>query len=87
MKYEKENRFFKLTRSALQSYKKSDPLEKARNPRQSFFAGQWDVSWAFGEWILTVIFMICAFVIDIILLPFQALSLLTTNDKTKFKTK
>ncbi len=90
MKADKENRYFKFTRSALKSYKKSDPLEKARNPRPSYFAGQWDINRAEGEWLLTIILMFWGFVLDIILLPFQVINSIFNaqkSDKTKFKAR
>ncbi len=83
----KINRFFKLTRAGIEDYKKNDPLEKARNPRQSYFAGQWDVNWALGKWIITSIFLICSLAVDIFSLPFIVLSLIFENDKKKNRTK
>ncbi|TAN42148.1 MAG: hypothetical protein EPN25_03775 [Nitrospirae bacterium] len=87
MNIEKENRFFKLTRAGIEDYKKNDPLEKARNPRQSYFAGQWDVNWAFGNWIITVIFLIGSLAIDLFLFPFQVLSIIFENDKKRMNAK
>lgn len=86
MKTKTENRFFKLTRAGIEDYKKSDPLESARDPRQSYFKGQWDVNWAFTKWITTIIFLFWSFVIDMMLLPFQVMGqILKSNGKTKTK--
>jgi hypothetical protein len=65
MKIEKDNRFFKLTKAGIGDYKKRDPLEKARSPRQSYFAGQWDMNWAFANWIITIILLVGSFAIDL----------------------
>jgi hypothetical protein len=61
--------YFKLTRSAIRSYKKDDPLETTRNPRPEYF--RWDVNWGIGMWFATVLLILLAMVADIILLPFQ----------------
>lgn len=81
MKDDKENRYFKFTRSALKSYKKADPLEKARNPRPSYLAGQWDIGQAEGKWLIAIIFIFWGFVLDIIFLPFKALNRILTTQK------
>jgi len=82
MKYRKETRYFKFTKAGIADYKKNDPLKTARNPRRGYLAFQWDINWAFSKWILTVIFLICAFGIDLILLPFQVLGRITEpNEK------
>src|ERR1700690_4234266 len=69
---EADHRFFKLTISAIKSYKKDDPLETTRNPRPEYF--RWDVNWGIGMWLATVLLIILAIVVDIILFPFQLIS-------------
>ncbi len=66
MKMETENRFFKLTKAGIDDYKRSDPLKTARDPRQRF--AQWDINWGIGKWIITIIFLIGSFAIDLILI-------------------
>jgi len=63
------HRFFKLTRSAIRSYKQDDPLETTRNPRPEYW--RWDMNWGIGMWFATVLLIILAIVADFILLPFQ----------------
>ena len=63
------HRYFKLTRSAIRSYKKDDPLETTRNLRPEYF--RWDVNWGIGMWFATVLLILLAIVADSILLPFQ----------------
>ena len=68
---ETKNHFFKFTKLALKSYKEFNPLERSRNPRSGLFNFQWDVGMGAFEWILTVLLIILAFLIDIICFPFR----------------
>ncbi len=77
------NRFFRLTRLALKSYKESNPLERSRNPRSGFFAFQWDIGVGGFEWILTLLLIILAFLFDILCLPFQLIGAILTGRENK----
>jgi hypothetical protein len=70
---------FKLTRTALECYKVSDPLAHARNPRRSYVAFQWDVNQGIAKWFLNIIIILLSFIVDIIILPFQAIRIITKD--------
>ena len=77
------NPFFKLTRLALKSYKESNPLERSRNPRSGFLAFQWDISVGGCEWVLTLLLIVLAFLLDIICLPFQLIGAILRGRENK----
>ncbi len=74
---------FKLTRLALKCYKESDPLAQARNPRRSYAAFQWDVNQGIAKWFLNIIIILLSIIVDIIILPFQVISIITTKKHDK----
>jgi hypothetical protein len=76
-----KDHFFKLTKLALKSYKEYNPLERSRNPRSGLLNFQWDVGIGAFEWILTVLLIILAFLIDIICLPFQLIGRILSKKK------
>jgi len=51
-------RFFKLTRSAIRSYKEDYPLETTRNPRPEY--ARWDINWGIWMWGATVLLIMLA---------------------------
>lgn len=72
-KTKNDGNFFKLTRKALESYKKDDPLEKTRNPRVGYFKTQWDINMGIAEWFSTLLIIVLAIVADIVVFPFQVI--------------
>ena len=72
-KTKNEGNFFNLTRKALESYRKDDPLEKTRNPRIGYFKTQWDINMGIAEWFFTLLIMVIAIVADIVVFPFQVI--------------
>jgi hypothetical protein len=79
-----EKHFFKLTKIAIESYKKDNPLEGARNPRIGYLKTQWDINYSITQWFLTLLIICCSLITDIIALPFQIISRvikIITNNK------
>jgi hypothetical protein len=76
-----KTQLFKLTRTALNCYKESDPLAQARNPRRSYIAFQWDVNQGIAKWFINVVIILLSLIFDIIILPFQAIRMITAKKR------